>query len=139
MTGAAEPTVRLHHGTTRARAERLLVVPPDAFYREPGESPDVRDRGFSATVAGAPDLGLGTAEGYAREKALNFPDQGGPAILEVDVPVWIVDLVRTHPDLSLAAETGEIRFVPRERRLPGVGLDELRAVWLTLQKRVIPL
>jgi hypothetical protein len=139
MTPAPEPVVRLHHGTTRARAERILRTGPDPDYREPGESPDVRDRGFSTTVAGAPNRGLGGAEGYAHEKARNFPDQGGPAILEVDVPVWIVDLVRNHPDLGLAAETGEIRFVPPERRLPGVGLDELRAAWPGLRKRVIPL
>ncbi len=66
-------------------------------------------------------------------KARNFPGEGGPVILEVELPESIVDIVRNHPELGLSAATGEIRFEP------GAGLEELLQAWPNLTKRVIPL
>jgi hypothetical protein len=62
-------------------------------------------------------------EDYARGKARLFPKEGGPAIVEVDVPDAIVAL-GFHPG-------GEVWFGP------GFGLEELLAAWPALGKRVV--
>ena len=128
----ASAVIRLHHGTTARRAGAILASGPDAKYVEQGGSRYDPAGGFSTAEAGQPDIGLQTPAEYARLKARNFPAEGGPAILEVDVPVWIADIVRNHPELGLSADTGEIRFEP------GVGLEELQLAWPTLAKRVFP-
>jgi hypothetical protein len=125
--------VVLWHGTTLRRAERLLIVPPEPLYVEPKGKIDNRARGFSTAIQGAPDIGLGTPEAYARSKAVNFPDEGGPVILEVEVPGWIVDIIFDDPELGLGALSGDIRFEP------GVGLEELIRSWPTLAKRIVRL
>src|SRR5690242_11451942 len=104
----AQPPVKTHHGTTAHRAGTIVKSAPDARFVEPGGSIHDPAGGYSTTEAGQPDLGLATAEDYARMKARNFPKEGGPVILEVEVPVWIVDIVRNHPELGLSAATGEI-------------------------------
>ncbi|MDB5309823.1 MAG: hypothetical protein JWO38_4025 [Gemmataceae bacterium] len=76
---------------------------------------------------------MGTARDYARHKAAGFPAEGGPVILEVEVPIEIVDIVRNDPISGMTAASGDVRFEP------GVGLDELRQAWPGLTKRVIPL
>jgi hypothetical protein len=52
-----------------------------------------------------------------------FPDEGGPAILEIEVPEEIIAL---GGDLL-----EEVRFEP------GSGLEELLAAWPTLAKRIL--
>jgi hypothetical protein len=109
MTPVA-PVIRLHHGTTAQRAAAILNTGPDAGYVEPGGSRYDTAGGFSTTEADQPDIGLQTPREYARMKARNFPAEGGPVILEVEVPAGVVDIVRNHPELGLAAASGEIRF-----------------------------
>jgi hypothetical protein len=57
----------------------------------------------------------------AARKALLFPNEGGPAILEIDVPESIVEK---------AELVGEVRFDP------GFGLEELLTIWSLIPKRV---
>ena len=59
--------------------------------------------------------------------------QGGPAILEISVPAWIMKTLYTDPIAAGLERSGEIRFDPES------GLNELRAEWHNLEKRVIPL
>jgi hypothetical protein len=131
MTPAA-PVIRLHHGTTPQRAVAIIRTGPDAGYVEPGGSRYDPAGGFSTTAADQPDLGLQTPREYARMKAGNFPTEGGPVILEVEVPAGIVGIVRNHPELGLVAASGEIRFEP------GVGLEEFQQAWPTLTKPLLP-
>ena len=69
----------------------------------------------------------------ARDKNSLFPDEGGPAILEVSVPAWIMAIYFADPLSAGLARSGEIRFDIES------GLTELRAEWPSLTKRVIPL
>lgn len=69
----------------------------------------------------------------ARNKHVLFPNEGGPAILEVGVPAWILAIHYADPIAVGLARRGEIRFEPES------GLNELRAEWHTLTKRVIQL
>jgi hypothetical protein len=69
----------------------------------------------------------------ARNKHALFPNEGGPAILEVGVPVSIIAILYADPIAAGLARGGEIRFEPES------GLNELRAEWRNLPKRVIPL
>ena len=64
----------------------------------------------------------GSPELAANYKASLFPDEGGPAILEIEVPEAIV----TKADLG-----GEVRFEA------GFGLEELLAAWPSLPKRIL--
>jgi hypothetical protein len=73
----------------------------------------------------APTVGpypLGDPVDYAHGKARLFPQEGGPAIREIDVPESIVALA-VHPG-------GEVWFGP------GFGLEELVAAWLQISKRI---
>lgn len=80
----------LLHGTTRLRAENIVRAGPDPHYLEPGGVGPAS--GFSMNVEIGPFL-FGTPEAYARSKASEFPSEGGPAILRVDVPD---DIVHEH-------------------------------------------
>lgn len=75
---------------------------------------------------------IGAPEQYARAKAGNFPNEGGPVILEVEVPGWIVDILRTDPFAAMVVASGEVRFEP------DLGLPELQREWPTLNKRIVP-
>lgn len=130
---APEPPVVLHHGTTLRRAERIIQKGPDAKYVEPGGSFHDPANGFSTAIAGQQTIGMQAPEDYARMKAANFPAEGGPVILELEVPAWIVDIVFNHPELGQWAHSSEIRFEP------GAGLEELQQAWPTLANRILPL
>jgi hypothetical protein len=112
--------VILHHGTTRRRAEAILKNGPDPRFVEPGAIEPAG--GFSTAYPTGP-YPVGSPTFYALGKARLFPAEGGPAILEIEVPE------------SLAAKGdntgGEIRF------LPGFGLEELLEAWPTLPKRIL--
>ena len=66
-------------------------------------------------------------EEYARGKALAFPNEGGPAILVVDVPDDVIQLaVNDFFPLS----QGLVQFDKH------AGLDELIAIWPELHKEI---
>lgn len=119
--------MKLVHGTTMFRAERISEHGPDPRYQEPGGIPG--QEGFSMYLKAGP-FPFGTPEDYARGKAIKFPNEGGPAILEVDVPDEIVALA-TEEWLPLSQ--GLVQFDL------GAGIEELRAAWPTLARRMIVL
>jgi hypothetical protein len=121
MAAPNEPLVPLRHGTTRQRAEAIRQHGPDAGFVEPGGLD--RADGFSTCPAAGP-YPVGSPSDYARGKARLFPNEGGPAVLEVEVPESIV---RLGIDAG-----GEVRFQP------GYGLEELLDAWPALPKRVLP-
>jgi hypothetical protein len=126
------PTI-LHHGTTLERARAIEANGPDPNYREPKSRSLPTAEAFSTVVADGRPCSTGTPEAAARNKHALFPNEGGPAILEVSVPAWIMALVYADPIAAGLARSGEIRFEPE------CGLTELRATWSNLTKRVIPL
>ena len=95
---------------------------PNPGFREPGELTTAG--GFSMARPAGP-FGLGQPEAIARAKAAIFPQEGGPVILEIDVPD---DVVRRATDVI-----DEVRFEP------GSGLEELLQVWPSLPKRILRL
>lgn len=132
MTPDLPPTL-LHHGTTLRRARAIEASGPDPAFREPGSGHLPPAEGFSAVIGDGRACGTGTPEAAARNKDVLFPEEGGPAILEVVVPAWIMSILSADPIAAGLARSGEIRFEPES------GLDELRAAWPGLTKRVIPL
>jgi hypothetical protein len=83
-----------------------------------------RAGGLSTDLSGGP-FPLGSPEQYAMAKARLFPQEGGAAILEIDVPESIAEL-------GIDAG-GAIRFIP------GFGLEELVNAWPSLSKKMIVL
>jgi hypothetical protein len=124
----------LHHGTTRQRAEAILKNGPDANYREENSQAE----GFFVVPAGLiPDDEAGSAASYAHAKAKNedFSNEGGPAIVEIELPDDQVSAIvgregELVPGKALNARL-EIAFQPDG------GLEELVALWPTLKKRVL--
>jgi hypothetical protein len=78
--------------------------------------------GFSTAPPQGP-YPFGDPRAFASRKAALFPDEGGPAVLEVEVPEAIVALAIN--------EIAEIRFEPRH------GLEELCEAWPVLPKRIL--
>ncbi len=85
--------------------------------------------GFSTFLESGPsDPSLfSTAKEYACRKAANFPDEGGPAMLRVDVPDEIIDLT---VDEYFPRSQGLVQF---DR---GTGLEELQSAWGQLPKEI---
>lgn len=106
----------LLHGTTRWRAEQIVAQGPD---------PKLTD-GFSTYLENGPFL-FGTPEEYACGKAAAFPNEGGAAILAVDMPD---DIITLAVDEYFPLSQGLVQFDH------GAGLDELRAAWSTLGKEI---
>jgi hypothetical protein len=79
--------------------------------------------GFSMYKMEAEQLPLGSAEDYAKKKAKLFPIEGGPVILEVEIPDEIVEL-------AIQWATGLFQFDD------GFGMSELLKCWPLLKKRV---
>src|SRR5437016_4366928 len=114
----------LLHGTTRQRAERIVARGPDPAFIERGGGPKAEN--FSTYLEAGP-FTLRTPREYALGKAHLFPDEGGPVILVMDVPDEIID----QTDLVLAPRrSGVIQFDS------GFGLEQLRAAWPTIEKRI---
>lgn len=111
----------LHHGTTRQRAEAIVRDGPDPNFLEPLTQYDPAG-GLSTVEPGRPNPNHDPAE-YARGKAQKNPGDGGPVILEIEIPDDLADLADDWGD--------EIRFTP------GWGLEELIAAWPTLPKRIL--
>ena len=114
----------LLHGTTRLRAEQILLQGPNPHFQEPGSQ--TFDDGFSMFLESGPFL-FGTPEDYANGKAQEFPNEGGPVILVVDVPEQIVQKAGNQ---WFPLSQGLIQFDP------GAGLDELLAAWAALTKEI---
>jgi hypothetical protein len=114
----------LLHGTTRLRAERILRHGPDPKFQGPGGR--VSDDGFSMNLEAGPFL-FGTAEDYARGKAREFPEEGGPVILALDVPD---DIIRKAASDWFPLSQGLVQFDT------GAGLEELLLAWTTLAKEI---
>ena len=110
----------LLHGTTRRRAEQIRDLGPDPRFREPGGQ--ATDDGFSLYLESGPFL-FGMPEEYARGKASEFPEEGGPVILVLEVPDEIVHRAATD---WFPLSQGLVQFDP------GSGLEELVAVWSTI-------
>lgn len=123
----------LRHGTTLRRARAIEAKGPDPMFRELGSEQLPPAEGFSTVIGDARHCATGTPELAARQKAALFPDEGGPAILEVIVPGGIMAIVYADPIAAGLARSGEIRFDAES------GLNELRADWYKLTKRVIQL
>lgn len=70
---------------------------------------------------------FGKPEDYARGKAKEFPDEGGPVILVADVPD---DIVQRAVNDWFPLSQGLVPFDP------SAGLEELVAVWPTLAKEI---
>jgi hypothetical protein len=125
--------VLLRHGTTRKRAEAILRAGPDARYREEGGSYPAE--GFSTAPAEGP-FRFGNPETCARKKAKPFPDEGGPAILEFELPDDIgKDLIASIKDPMQRGKAlnwgDEIAFDL------GHGMERLLKIWHDLAKRII--
>ena len=84
------------------------------------------DEGFSMAHKDGPFL-FGTPEEYARGKAREFPDEGDPVILVVDVPDDIVVLAASD---WFPLDQGLVQFDT------GAGLEELVAHWADLAKEI---
>ncbi len=112
----------LVHGTTRDRAEHLLLHPPNWGFQEPGTQST--DESFSMYVDGGP-YNYGSPEEYAVSKAKLYPHEHGPVLLRVDVPEEIVRLAESD---WFPIQQGLIQFDP------GAGMEELSAAWLSFPK-----
>jgi hypothetical protein len=110
----------LWHGPTRRRAESILRSGPDAGFVEPGALDQAG--GFSTAPPHGP-YQFGDPRDFAKGKAALFPDEGGPAILEMEVAEEIIALAIN--------EVTEIRFQP------GSGLEELCVAWASIPKRIL--
>lgn len=116
----------LVHGTTRARAERIVRTGPDPRYIEPGGRRT--NDGFSAYLEAGPFL-YDTPDVYARGKASQCPAEGGPVILVIEsVPDAV--LAAADPDGWFPVKDGLVQFGT------GAGLEELLAVWPALPKTI---
>jgi hypothetical protein len=107
----------LIHGTTRRRAEQILNLGPNPRFRESGGR--ATEDGFSMYIEAGPFL-LGTPMDYARGKANEFPDEGGPVILAIEVPDDFVQKATTE---WFPLSQGLVQFDS------GAGLEELIAAW----------
>jgi hypothetical protein len=108
----------LLHGTTRLRAERIVAMGPDTKLLGPD--------GFSTYLESGPFL-FGALEEYACGKAAAFPNEGGGAIVAMDVPD---DIVRLTVDDYFPLSQGLVQFDAH------TGLAALLAVWPRLWREV---
>lgn len=123
MTTASQGRI-LWHGTTKRRAEAILANGPDPRYREQGGQPDPEEIAGFSTALPHVDCLTGNPKICARNKDRIFPNEGGPAILEIEVPEDICTL-------AIRVFGGELRFQF------GDGLEELLEHWPELPKRIL--
>jgi hypothetical protein len=122
--------VILFHGTTFWRAQQLLGGGPNPDFVEPGGTTPAEN--FSACLPFGPFECTDTPEQYAwcksRAAAHEGREEGGPAILIVDVPDDIIDLA---VDAWFPLTQGFVQF---DR---GPSMTALLAAWPRLAKRII--
>jgi hypothetical protein len=114
----------LLHGTTLHRANTIARDGPNPRFQEPGGQ--VCKEGFSFCFQSGLFL-FGTPTEYACGKAVAFPNEGGPAILEVHVPD---DMIATADNGWFPPSQGIVQFDI------GGGIEELLAIWPSLPKRI---
>jgi hypothetical protein len=123
--------VILFHGTTVWRARQLLGKGPDPDFIEPGGNTPAES--FSACLPFGPFECTDTPEEYAwgkaRAAARELRDEGGPAILIVDVPD---DIIASAVDAWFPLTQGFVQF---DR---GPSLQTLQGAWAALEKRIMP-
>ena len=112
-------------GTTRMRADLIIRDGPNPHYREPGGWPT--QEGFSCYFELGPFL-FGSPTDYACGKATLFPNEGGAAILELDVPD---DIIHSADQGWFPPGQGIVQFDV------GAGIEQLQAAWTSLPKRII--
>jgi hypothetical protein len=87
--------------------------------------------GFSLTPANGP-FDVRHPHDYARLKAANFPNEGGPAVVMIELSDELADILIGPLGQVCAGKAlnvgAEVRFEP------GGGLEELCAAWPTLQR-----
>jgi hypothetical protein len=110
----------LLHGTTRRRAEAILAHGPDPRHREPGGA--ATNDGLSLSLERGP-FHVGHPADYARGKAAEFPGEGGPVRLVLDVPDEVVGRAATD---EFPLSQGVVQFDL------GFGFDELLAAWAVI-------
>ena len=120
----------LCHGTTRMWANDLRNGPN--AQREPGSQ--LPGDGFNSPAKGP--FGFGSPRDYAKRKAKLYRGEGGPAILEFELPDDLAnDLVPSieEPDLRGRAlnHGDEVTFDI------GHGIEQLLQAWPDLKKRII--
>ncbi|MGL4552397.1 MAG: hypothetical protein ACRC33_14555 [Gemmataceae bacterium] len=120
----------LFHGTTLTRAQRIILNGPDPNFVEPGGKE--RARGFFLCPPFGPFEASGRPERYAVLKTAasrrEGREEGGPAILLVDVPDEVLDLVVTD---EFPLSQGFVAFEA------GPGFEALMAVWRRIPKRIL--
>jgi hypothetical protein len=120
----------LFHGTTLRRARQILVDGPDPNFIEPGGKTPAES--FSACLPFGPFECTDTPEEYAWGKArigvAEGRDEGGPAMLLMEVPD---DIIALAVDDWFPLSQGFVQF---DR---GPSLEALLAAWPALQKRII--
>lgn len=116
----------LWHGTTRQRAEQIVFNGPDPNYREPASNTREDEQFWTVAHDRSPSQSpLGTARDYALRKAQSS-GEGNPAIVELQVPDWLVQIVLEDPIGRFNYQSGYVCFEL------GCGLDELIAEWRNL-------
>src|SRR5258706_13873880 len=80
------------HGITLKRANSIIAQGPDPQYREPA---DLLPSGGFCVMEVQSSHPIGSPEEYAQRKAMNFPNEGGPVILEMEIPEVIAELSKT--------------------------------------------
>lgn len=128
-----EPVVIIRQGTTLQRAQSIAASGPDAYYIEPGSGGRRWDPPGFSTARTDRSYDVGTPEDYARLKAANFPQEGGAAVVEIEIPMRIIAVLEADDDARDSMDSGDTLFDPR------VGMRELLAAWPNLTKRVIVL
>jgi hypothetical protein len=103
-----------------------MVDGPDPTFIQPGGG--TRAENFSTYFERGP-FPFGPPEEYACRKAAAFPNEGGAAILAVDVTD---DIIALAVDEYFPLSQGLVQFDE------GRGLEELRAAWSTLWTEVRP-
>lgn len=97
---------------------------PDPQFREPGA--EIVDAEFSLSIEAGPFL-FDRPDDYARAKSDDFPDEGGPVILAVDVPDIVVEKAVSD---WFPLSQGLVQFDH------GNGMEELLDVWTELWKEI---
>jgi hypothetical protein len=121
----------LLHGTTLWRGRQILGEGPDPDFIEPGGKTPAEN--FSACLPFGPFECTDTPEEYAwgkaRAAAREGREEGGPALLVMDIPD---DIIALAVDEWFPLAQGFVQF---DR---GPSLEALRAAWSRLEKRIIP-
>jgi hypothetical protein len=123
----------LWHGTTRRRAESIVANGPDASFLEPGEKRrgDVKDF-WAVDAASTPSTwSMGSPFDQARDKHELFDNEGGPAIVEFEVPIIVMRELEADAEFAAVLSSGAVQF--REYW----GVPQLRRIWQTLPRRIL--